>query len=115
MKHIKIARRGNKIRIIKQTNREDEFSSPTPGEEYNHVFQSKSGFILCSLFSPATTKSQYGYREGDISHKGNEYPGLFVRGSMRENDYNIMKIPYEEWLDQLRVAVREYNEAFKDS
>ncbi len=66
--------------------------------EFNYgrnSFTASNGFHLFSLSHP------------DIS-MGSD--GLYVRGFVRSSDNEPFKVPSEEWLDKLRVAVREYNQ-----
>jgi hypothetical protein len=37
---------------------------------------------------------------------------MYVRGSDHDYDDDMEPVPSDEWLDRLRVAVREYNEAW---
>lgn len=95
MKHLRIARRGKEIKIISQRYRGTDFNrgsidfkSPT------------NGFSLISDSYPES----YNYDPAR--------PVLCVWGRSRDLDNRPISIRGDEWLEKLRVAVKEYNETF---
>lgn len=93
---IEVQKKNGKIngRVQVQTHRRDDF-----GVAGSRDFHASNGIRLCSSASP------------EWSRPDNT---LYVRGGSSPNDNSIFEVPDEGVLSKLRVAVKEYNEAFSD-
>lgn len=98
-KRIVLARKGNRIKIIEQTHSQREFGEDSGGLAF---MSSNCMFTLASIDAP----------ESEI-YGGRYY--LFTRGSDPFQDHKVMDIPSKGWLQQCRIAIREYNERFSHS
>jgi hypothetical protein len=85
---------GRLLRIVKQTHRGSSFGNDQEGNAFLH-----DGFRLTSLCRPAIQCGGLGF---------------FARGSDTGDDYIILAVPSEEWLEKCRAAVRAYNQHFGD-
>lgn len=90
MKHLRIARKGNKLRIIHQTYRGSELW------DHSFYFAADNGFTLFSDACP------------ELGHDCNS---LYLRGDDITADHLIVELPDDEgeYLERLREAVRDYN------
>jgi hypothetical protein len=93
---------GKKVfRIAEQTHREDLFGMrdslcPSAAKSSGtHDFVASNGFRLVSCTNPSAYDQ-----------------GLYVRGHDEKMDDEVLFAPSDAWLDELRVAVREYNTEF---
>jgi len=86
------------IRIVEQSHRTNKFG------ENGDTFYSHNGFMLRSCSYP------YRMWPSECSSLG----GLYVRGS-GGSDNQLILIPDEEYLNNVRAAVQEYNRHFDNS
>ena len=99
--------------IIEQTHRGKEFSISKKGELSNS-FEASNSFKLWSChypesYIPQDLKDFTEARKRDIS-----LGILLVRGNITGYDDIPFPIPSEEWLSDLRIAIKEYNTMFRD-
>jgi hypothetical protein len=95
-----------KIQIIEQTHRGRNF-----GKDGRCSFLHDNGFLLSSRGQPQEVNKNLLDKENN-EEIGNVYYGLYVRGSTNQCDENILIVPSNTWLEDMREAVRSYNEHF---
>lgn len=87
------------VRILSQTHIGNAFAERTRYLS-GDTFMSQDGFRLVSMRIPEVA-----------TNKPHGFEGLYVFGSDRESNHIAMTVPSEDWLIELRAAVREYNTA----
>lgn len=88
------------FRIARQDRIGEDFN---PLGKFKDDFEASSGFVIASTVYPDVTEAEIEDR-----NKIN----LFVRGSNKLQDLNVLSAPNERWLDAMLTAVREYNAQF---
>jgi hypothetical protein len=93
LKHLKLELKidglEKKVRVLEQTNRCNDF-----GDGYE--FKASNGFCLRSAAMPEFQNTKL----------------FFVRGHAEQHDNVFCDVPTDKALEELKVAVREYNEKF---
>ena len=80
------------IQIVEQSNVCNKF-----GENKTNNFIASNKFILYSLSYPETYNDSF-----------------YTRGDDTSLDLSIIKVPSKKWLEDMRIAVKEYNDYFSN-
>lgn len=83
---------GKTLRVLSQTHRCDKFT------EEGMNFVASNGFVLSSYMYP-----------GVVINGSGAADTLFVRGAYVNQDCLPVYVPFDAWLNALRIAVKEYN------